>query len=223
VTAIALGYGIAPALATICGSAVAAYHWLLAPLSALAFDPSGLRRLALFRLVVFAASGVAITLLAERQRRRYDVLERSRRQLRAFIADQDVGMQVVARDGRITWANEVMLRLLGYGEHEYVDTAFSHVQTDAAVAADVSRRLMTGRPVENIHTTLRRKDGTVCEVLLSSNTLLGDASSTRSGVIVAVIPLPPPPEGDSGKLAIASLVDRRAKAAAAERSAPAHG
>lgn len=221
VTAVATAHGIAPALVTLAGSAVAAYVWLLSPLLALSFDPSGLRRLAFFRLSVFAASGLAIAFLVERQRQRHEQLERSQRQLRSFFASPDVGLQVVATDGTITWANDVMHRMLGYDEGEYVGTAFGDLHTDAMLAAEVVGRLISGVAVENVRASLRRKDGTACEVFLNSNTMLGDAASEGSGVIVAALPILPPPVAEEDKLAIVSLMDRRAKAACGPRSAPA--
>jgi PAS domain S-box-containing protein len=219
VAAIAIAYGLGPALATIAGSLVAAYLWLLAPLADLAFDPHGLRRLAVFRLAVFAAAGLAIALLAEAQRRRHADLERSRRQLRAFIANPDVGMQVIDHDGRVIWADDTMHRLLGYADGEYVGTTFASAYADAALAADVTRRLAAGGVVENVRAVLQRKDGGVTEVLLNANTLLGDAGTAGSGVLVAALPVAAAAATEGGKLAVASLVERRRRAAAELRDA----
>lgn len=64
------------------------------------------------------------------------------------------------------------------------------------------------------------KEGGVQDVLLNSNTLLGDARTPGAGVLVAVLPLKPAvAAADGTKIAVAVLLERRRKAAA-ERRAP---
>ncbi len=221
VTATALWYGIGPALVAIGASLIAAYVCFLAPLAALAFDPSALLRLTVFRLAIFATTGVLVMLLAEAERERFQRLERSRRQLRAFTADAEVGLQVVDHEGRITWADDATSRLLGYDPRELVGEPFARFHVDTALGADVAARLAAGRPVENVRARLRRKDGDAQEVLLNSNMLLGDAATPGADVIVAILPIKSAaPAVDGTKLAVAVLLERRRKAAA-ERHAPA--
>lgn len=223
VTAIALAHGPGPATTTIVCSAISAYVWFLAPLSTLSFDPGGLRWLSLFRIGVFTASGAAITWLAERHRAALEDYERSRRQLRAFIASPDVGMQVVGHDGRVTWADDAMHRLLGRDDGEYVGISFAAIHADPRTATDVLARIRTGQPIENVHATLRRKDGSTFDVLLSANTLLGDGSMPGTGALLAVLPIEQPIAGtDVSNLLVACLAERRTRAAKA-RSAPSDG
>jgi PAS domain S-box-containing protein len=211
---VALRYGAGPALVTTATSALAAYVWLLSPMLALAFDPSEFRALAIFRLGVFAAASIAIVGLTEIHRQALQQLERSRRQLRAFVANDEVGMQVVDHDGRVTWADQMTPRLLGYEPNEYVGRPFADFHADAALAADVHARLVAGRPVENVRATLLCKDGSTQDVLLNSNTLLGDAGMPGSGVLVAVLPIATPVAIDTTKLAVTFLLERRRRAAA---------
>ena len=214
VTAMALVHGPGPATTTIVCSAVAAYAWFLAPLSALSFDPNGLRWLAFFRIGVFVASGAAITWIAERHRAKLEDYERSRRQLRAFIASPDVGMQVVDHEGRVTWADDAMHRLLGHDDGEYVGISFASVQADPRIATDVLTRIRSGQPLESVPATLRRKDGSTFDVLLSANTLLSDGSAPGTGVLLAVLPIEQPAAGtDVTKLLVACLAERRTRAA----------
>ncbi len=221
VTAIALAHGPGPATTTIVASAIAAYVWFFAPLSTLAFDPTGLRRLTLFRIGVFVACGGAITVLAQRHRRTLDGLERSRHQLRSFLSSADVGMQVVDHDGRVTWADDAMHRLLDLSEGEYVGSAFAAVHADLRAVTEVHARIRAGRPLENVPATLRRKDGSTFDVLLSTNMLLGDAATPgTSGVVIAALPIEPPSTGtDVTKLLVARLAERRTRAAAARSAA----
>ncbi len=219
VTATALRHGIGPALLAIAAATAIAYVWFLGPLVALAFDPGSLRWLAVFRLGVFAVAGLVITWIAETHRQTLQQLERSRRQLRAFATDDDVLLQVIDHRGRITWADNGMAALLGYEPDEYVGQSFATFHADPALAAEVQTWLATGRTVENVHATLRRKDGATQDVLLNSNALLGDARTDGAGVLLAVLPLRAGPAGDGTKLAVAFLLERLRKAAAERQAA----
>lgn len=209
--AIALRYGVGPGLMTIATSIVAAYIWLLAPMVALAFDPAALRSLAIYRLTVFATAGICVVGLTEMHRRALQQLERSRRQLRAFAADDEVGMQVIDRDGRVSWADPATPRLLGYDAADYIGRPFADFHSDPALATEVLTRLASGKPVENVRATLVRKDGGTQDVLLNSNTLLADAGA---GVLLATVPLTPPAPAVDGKLAVSFLLERRRRTAA---------
>jgi PAS domain S-box-containing protein len=189
IVAVALAYGIGPALVTIGASLVASYVWLLAPMLALVPDPSGYVRVTLFRLAVFAAASLATVAIAEKHRRALDRLQRSRRQLMAFMSDDGVGLQAVARDGRVVWADSTAIALLGYEPAELVGSHLSRLLADARVATAVVQRIGAGRDVENVRARLRRRDGSTTEVLLNANTLLGDASSPTDGVLLALLPV----------------------------------
>lgn len=212
--AVALSYGVGPALVTIATSALGAYIWLLSPMMALAFDPVALRHLAFYRLAVFAAAGVAIIGITEMQRRALQRLERSRRQLRAFVADDEVGLQVIDQSGRVSWTDPATPRLLGYEQTDYVGRVFADLHADRALGADVVARLKAGKPIENVRVGLVRKDGATQDVLLNSNTLLSDRATKDAGVLVAVLPLVPPVAAVDGKLAVSFLLERRRRAAA---------
>ena len=214
--AIALPYGVGPGLVTIATSMAAAYVFFLAPMVDLAFDPAGLRSLAIYRLAVFATAGVCIIGLTEMHRRVLQQLERSRRQLRAFAADDEVGLQVIDRHGRVSWADPATPRLLGYDAADYVGRPFADFHSDPAVAADILALLASGQPVENQRATLVRKDGGTQDVLLNSNTLLGDDSA---GFLIALLPLDSPAPAVDGKLAVSFLLERRRRAAAEKHAA----
>lgn len=219
VTIVALQYGPGPAALAIAASVVAAYHWFLAPLAALAFDPAALHRLAVFRIGVFVAAAAAIAWVAELHRHRLLELERSRRQLRAFTVDDEIGLQVVDHDGRIVWTDDTTPALLGYTSAEWVGAAFAHFYADRALAQQVQGRLAVGAVIENVRATLVRKDGTTQDVLLNSNNLLGDASTPGAGVLIAVLPFKGPVATvDGGKHAVSALLARRRLAAAESSS-----
>jgi len=89
--------------------------------------------------------------------------------------------------------------------------------------SDIVARLAAGKVVENVCAGLRRKDGTTQEVLLNSNTLLGDARTPGAGVLVAALPIASSTAAPDGRVAISSLVERRRKEAAARARRAASG
>ena len=192
IAAVALAHGVGPALVTIAGSLVATYVWLLVPLMAIVPDPDGFRRLTLFRLAVFALASLALLLVTETHRRALDRLQRSRRQLMAFMSDDAVGLLAVARDGRVLWADATAIQLLGCEPGDQTGSHLSRFVADADVARAVVRQINAGHDVENVRTELRRNDGSTTEVLMNANTLLGDARSAHDGVLLALLPIEPP-------------------------------
>jgi PAS domain-containing protein len=219
VFATALRDGIGPALAAIALSMIVTYFGFLAPMVHLAFDPAALRRLALFRIGVFAGSGLLATLIAEVHRQRLHQLEHGRDQLRAFTTNDAIGLQTIDHYGRIAWADGTTARLLGYDDGAYVGQPFARFHADVALAAEIQDRLAAGLAVENRRATLRRQDGTTQDVLLTSNTLLGDGRTPGTRVLVAILPVKTvEPLRDEGEFDFAALMERRRKAAA-ERSA----
>lgn len=215
VTVVALSHGPGPAAVAIAASAFAVYRWFLAPLATLAFDPAALHRLAVFRIGVFVAAAAAIAYVTETHRHRLFELERSRRQLRTFTVDDEIGLQVIAHDGRIVWTDDTTPALLGYTPAEWVGAAFARFHVDPALGRQVQVRLAAGEVIENVRATLVRKDGTTQDVLLNSNNLLGDASTPGAGVLVAVMPFKVPvATGDGGTHSVSALLERRRLAAA---------
>jgi PAS domain S-box-containing protein len=186
----------------------------------LALDPDALRHLAFFRLGVFAASGLAILVVAEWHRSKLDRLERSRQQLRSFMAHDEVGLQVINPDGIVTWADQAAIDLLGYGPTEHIGSPMSRFHADPALARVVMARVVAGQDIENMRAPLRRKDGTTIEVLLNSNALLGNARAGGPGVLLAILPVTEPgPVTDLTRQAVTSLLERRLKASRAAREA----
>ena len=101
----------------------------------------------------------------------YDALRRSERDLRDFVENAAVGLHWVALDGTIIWANQTELSLLGYSRDEYVGRNISEFHADPPAIADILARLSNGETLVDSEARLRCKDGSVREVLISSNAL----------------------------------------------------
>jgi PAS domain-containing protein len=189
VVAIGLWYGTGPAVVAALAAMLAAYWWLLAPVMMLVADIAGVRRLAVFRLAVFGTAAAAMLACIRRHRRVLADLERTRRQLLAFLASERIGLQAIEHDGRIVWEDPTAAALTGDGARDHVGGHLSGVLADPAVADSVLRRLARGEPVENLRAQVRCADGRTRDVLLNSNELLGNAREPGNAVLLALMPL----------------------------------
>ncbi len=96
------------------------------------------------------------------------------RELADFVENAVEGLHRVGPDGRILWANQAELDLLGYTREEYVGRHISEFHVDRAKIDDMLARLARGETLRDFPTQLRRKDGSVCDVLIHSNVLWED-------------------------------------------------
>jgi two-component system CheB/CheR fusion protein len=86
-----------------------------------------------------------------------------------FFENASVGLHLVGPDGRILRANRAELRLLGYTAEEFVGHSIAEFHADQPVIAEILRRLSVGETLEEFEARLRCKNGTIKDVLISSN------------------------------------------------------
>jgi PAS domain S-box-containing protein len=109
-------------------------------------------------------------------------LRRSERELKDFLENAVEGLHWVGPDGTILWANQAELDLMGYTRDEYIGHSIAEFHVDQHVIADILERLAGGQSVREYEAQLRRKDGSIRYVLISSNVLWQDGTflHTRS-------------------------------------------
>lgn len=88
---------------------------------------------------------------------------------RSFLEHVPVPIHLAAQDGTIIWANAAELELLGYTAHEYVGHNIAEFHAEQHVAQDVLERLKRNEELCDYEARLRRKDGSIREVAISSN------------------------------------------------------
>jgi two-component system sensor histidine kinase VicK len=107
--------------------------------------------------------------------------KRAERELADFLDNAVVALHRVGPDGTILWANDAELSMLGYAREEYIgrNIADFHVSND--VLGTIMHRLRAGQSLRDEPATLRCKDGSERQVLISSNALIkeGEFISTR--------------------------------------------
>jgi two-component system, LuxR family, sensor kinase FixL len=110
-----------------------------------------------------------------------DELEASRKSMRAkmdelkafedFVENANVPMHMVDQTGRIVWANRKELEFMGYKREEYVGQSISLFHEDQETIAKIMNLLSSGQTLSNIEADLRRKDGSLRRVAISSSVL----------------------------------------------------
>ncbi|MDB6128731.1 MAG: luxQ 5, partial [Verrucomicrobia bacterium] len=114
------------------------------------------------------------------RRKTENALRRSEKLLADFFENAAVGLHWVGADGIILRVNQTELNLLGYTEAEYVGHHVSEFHADADVIEEILERLGKGEGVENSAARLRCKDGSIKDVLISSNALVEEGKFIHS-------------------------------------------
>jgi PAS domain S-box-containing protein len=144
------------------------YRWVLAR-GTPRFTPSG----------AFAGF-VGLCLDVTDRKQAEEAVTRSEKNLSDFFENANVGLHWVGPDGIILRANQAELELLGYSREEYVGCHISEFHADVDVIADILTRLKKGERLDNFPARMRRKDGTIRDVLISSTVLWEDGRFVHS-------------------------------------------
>jgi PAS domain S-box-containing protein len=111
--------------------------------------------------------------MLEREIRRRKAIERAlaarERELTDFLENAPQAMHSVGPDGRILWANQFELDLLGYTAAEYIGHPITEFHVDAEEGGAILERLREGRTLTEEFARIRCKDGSVRDVLITSN------------------------------------------------------
>jgi len=116
--------------------------------------------------------GVNIDVTESKQKE--EALLRAERELREFLENASVAMHWAGPDGRIIWANQTELNLLGYTREEYIGHHLSEFHLEQPILEDILGRLSRGDTLQDYAARLCCKDGSVRDVLINSNVLWED-------------------------------------------------
>jgi len=109
-----------------------------------------------------------------------EALRRSERDLSDFFDNASIGLHWVGPDGTILRANQTELDLLGYRQEEYVGRHIAEFHVDQPVIEDILDRLADGKTLRDCPARMRRKDGSIREVLVNSNVLFDEGQFIHS-------------------------------------------
>jgi PAS domain S-box-containing protein len=95
-------------------------------------------------------------------------------ELREFLDHVGVGLRFVGSDGRILWANQAELELVGCTEAEYVGHDMREFLVEPGVANELLGRLVSGEKVEAHRARLRSKNESIRHVLIDASAFYRD-------------------------------------------------
>ncbi len=98
-------------------------------------------------------------------------LRHSQQQLTDFVENAAIGMHWMASDGRILWANQAELNMLGYTREEYIGHSITEFHAESEQIEDILCRLTHNEMLSGYSARLRAKDGSIRDVLINSNVL----------------------------------------------------
>ena len=113
---------------------------------------------------------------------------RTEREMADHLDNGVVGLHWVAADGTILWANRADYEPLGYAREEWVGHHAAEFHADHAALADMFQRLSQGETIYNYQTRVRRKNGSLQNVLIFTSALFDDAGNfvhTRCFTVLA--------------------------------------
>lgn len=107
-------------------------------------------------------------------------LRRSQYDLNDFFENAPLSLHWTAPDGVILRVNSAELRMLGYGQAEYLGHSVTEFFVDRDAAATALRHLRGGETLQDYPARLRCRDGSIKEVLINANALWDDGKMIRS-------------------------------------------
>ena len=101
-------------------------------------------------------------------------LRRKDEELTDFFENAVEALNRSGPDGRILWANQAELDLLGCSREEYIGHHVAEFHVDKDLAEKMLERLARGETLESYEARLRCKDGRIKHVLIDANVLWED-------------------------------------------------
>src|SRR5260370_2854421 len=110
----------------------------------------------------------AAAALLESERRLAEFFENAEAE---FFENAAMGLHWIGPDGTILRANQAELDLLGYASEEYVGHHIAEFHVDPELITEILTRLGRGETVDAWEARMRARDGSINDVLISSNLL----------------------------------------------------
>jgi PAS domain S-box-containing protein len=110
-------------------------------------------------------------------------LPESDHEVRDFLEQATLGVYCVGGDGRILWANEAALHLVGYAESEYCGRHIAEFLLEPDTATDILKRVTRGEHVASLEARLRTKDGSIKRILIDASGLFRDGHFVHGRLI----------------------------------------
>lgn len=98
-------------------------------------------------------------------------LEDKKNELQDYFDNATIGLHWIDEEGKIIWANNAELKMLGYSEKEYVGHYIYEFHEDKEKITEVLEKLRKNEAIEKFEAVLICKDGSRKNVLISTSVL----------------------------------------------------
>lgn len=105
---------------------------------------------------------------------RIKMLESRLDDLQDFIDNVQAPLHWVNGSGVIIWANKAELEMMGYPKEEYIGRHIANFHADAQTIDEMLKKLVNKEKLVNYPARLKAKDGTIREVVISSDVFWKD-------------------------------------------------
>jgi PAS domain S-box-containing protein len=104
-----------------------------------------------------------------RYKQREEELRERVEELSDFLENAAMPIHWVDADGKIIWANQAELDLLGYSKGEFIGRSIADFHADPEAIKDILSRLRADETLDSYPAKLRARDGSLKTVLITSN------------------------------------------------------
>ena len=115
------------------------------------------------------------------RKRQEEAARQAEQDLRDFLENAHMPIHWVGPDGMVLWANRAELQMLGYSPDEYIGHHIAEFHADQPVIDDILKRLTDGETLTDYEARLRRKDGSIRDVLINSSVFCKDGKFVHTG------------------------------------------
>jgi PAS domain S-box-containing protein len=133
-------------------------------------DPDEMHR----QIALLQQKAAALEAEIVRRKRAEQDLRCREQELSDFLENAVEGLHKVGADGRVLWANQAELDMLGYEPDQYIGHHIAEFHVDRESIADMLARLGRGEALYDYPARLRARDGSIRHVLVHSNALFED-------------------------------------------------
>jgi len=116
---------------------------------------------------IIGASKIARNIVT--QKKLESELEKSRKSLVEFAENANVPLHCVDQAGKIVWANNAELNLLGYTSDEYLGQPIARFHANQETISDIFNQLIQGNSLSHYRAQLIAKDGSIKDVAIYSS------------------------------------------------------
>ncbi len=126
-------------------------------------------------------------------------------ELRDFLENAVVGMQWLAPDGTILWANRTQLEMLGHPAERYIGRAMADFVPDAGAMAEILRRMRSCKTIRGYELRMRRADGAIRSIRLDANPWIRNGEILHARVFM--LDITDKKRADEAQMLLAAIVE----------------